>query len=289
MLVKPHELVAAAFAGHYALGAFNTSNLEMTQAIVAGAAAVQAPVIVQTSEAALAYAGLPVLVALVSAIAADAAVPVCLHLDHGHDPELVRRCIDSGYRSVMIDASTQDLATNIATVREIVTYAHARGVWVEAELGAMLGAEGARDLGGEETPAETLTNPKDVVRFVEETGIDSLAVSVGTIHGAFTGQEYIRFELLEVIEAASPALPLVIHGASGIAADHLKAAAATNVCKINVDTEMRLAFEEAVKAYFSLPHDKSDPRDILAPAREAVQRVVEEKLRLFGCADRARV
>ena len=281
--------MAAAFAGRYALGAFNTTNLELTQAIIKAAEERHAPVIIQTSEKAIEYAGLPTLSGLIKTLALEASIPVYLHLDHGRSLAIIKQCIAAGYASVMIDASTRSLPENIAIVREVVAYAHERGVWVEAELGAILGVEGARELRGARTPAEALTQPADVARFVQETGADSLAVSVGTIHGAFTGQEYIRFELLEAIEKAAPALPLVIHGASGLAAEHLRAAAATNVCKINVDTELRLAFEEAVRAYFAQSHEKSDPREILGPAREAVRQVVAEKLTLFGAAGRQAV
>ncbi len=287
MIVRPHTLFQDALTNRYAIGAFNTSNLETTQAIIWGADSRRSPVIVQTSEGALEYAGLKVLSQIIRMLAEEEAVPVVLHLDHGKSLAAVQRCIEVGYTSVMIDASTLPLAENTSLTREVVDYAHGRGVWVEAELGTILGQEGMRGLAGGLTPDELLTRPEDVAAFVEETGVDALAVSVGTIHGAFTGQEYIRFELLAAIERAAPGLPLVIHGASGIAAVHLRRVAQTNVCKINVDTELRIAFEQAVRAYLGVSHEKLDPRELLGSAREAVQAVVEEKAQLFGSSGRA--
>lgn len=289
MLVRPHDYFAQAFNLQYAIGAFNTSNLELTQAIIAAAVAKDSPVIIQTSEGAISYAGLPTLVAMIKAIAAPAPVPVILHLDHGKDVGVIKQCIDAGYTSVMIDASAKPLAENISVTKEIVAYAHDRGVWVEAELGAILGTEGALDLHGQRTPETILTRPQDVKQFYESTGIDALAVSVGTIHGAFTGQEYIRFELLAEIEQTVPNLPLVVHGASGIADDHLHQVANSNVCKINVDTELRIAFDRAVRAYYQQAHDKIDIRELLGPARDAVQAVVAAKMDIFGSAGKATV
>lgn len=289
MIVRPHDLFQGALTGGYALGAFNTSNLEVTQAIVAAAVETVSPVIVQTSEGAVEYAGLEPLAALIRALAEKASVPVVLHLDHGKSLEMVCACIAAGYTSVMIDASNEVLEKNIGTVQEVAAYAHARGVWVEGELGTILGVEGARALKGQRLPEAWLTDPKAVARFVEQTQIDALAVSVGTIHGAFTGQEYIRFELLEQIAAAVPKVPLVLHGASGITDEHLRRVSQTNVCKINVDTEMRLAFDRAARAYVSEPHDVVDPREMLIRTREAVQAVVAEKLRVFSSAGKAKL
>lgn len=289
MLVKPHQLFADAMKADYAIGAFNTSNLEFTQSIARAALAQSAPVIIQTSEGAIEYAGLSTLSALIKDIAESIPVPAVLHLDHGKDPALIRRCIDVGYTSVMIDASTEDLTENIATTKKIVEYAHQRGVWVEAELGAIIGKEGIKSLAGGVTPESYFTDPSQAKEFVENTSIDALAVSVGTIHGAFTGQEYIRFELLERIQSVVPQIPLVLHGASGISDDHLQKATAMHVCKVNVDTELRIAFEQAVKAYVGESHDIVDPRKMLGPARDAVQQVVEHKIQLFGSDGMANV
>lgn len=289
MLVKPHQIFRDALEADYAIGAFNASNLELTQAIVAGAVAKKSPVIVQTSEGAIEYAGLQVISAIIKAVAQEAAVPVIMHLDHGKSLEMAAACIDVGYTSVMIDTSTKPFAENMALTKSVVEYAHTRGVWVEAELGAIVGKEGIKDLQGQKTPDSFLTDPKQVKEFVEATGVDSLAVSVGTIHGAFTGQEYIRFELLQHIQEIVPHMPLVLHGASGIADEHLQKACHMHVGKVNVDTELRQAFETAVKAYFTETHDSFDPRKILGPAREAVQAVVEKKIQLLGSEGMAKV
>lgn len=276
-------------AADYAIGAFNSSSMELTQAIVAGAVAKQSPVIVQTSEGAIEYATLPMLSAIIKTAAEQASVPIIFHLDHGKSFDTVKKCIEAGYTSVMLDASHDAFAQNIAHTKEVVDYAHERGIWVEAELGAIVGKEGIKELKGGGTPDSFLTKPEEAAEFVEKTGVDALAVSVGTIHGAFSGQEYIRFELLEQIQAVVPNIPLVLHGASGISDKHLQQAVATNVCKVNVDTELRIAFEEAVKAYFTETHDSVDPRKIVGPARDAVQKVVENKIELFGSKGVAKI
>jgi ketose-bisphosphate aldolase len=287
MLTTPHQYFLRALNEGFAIGAFNTSNLEVAQAIVRAAQAQQAPVIVQTSEGAIEYAGLHNMVAIVKSLAADADIPIMLHLDHGKSLDLAKQCIEAGYTSVMIDLSKKDFEDNISITKEVVAYAHDRNVWVEAELGAIVGKEGVKDLHGGTTPDAFLTNPKQAAEFIERTGVDALAVSVGTIHGAFTGQEYIRFALLEEIEKAVPNIPLVLHGASGIADEHLRQAVKSHVCKINVDTELRIAFEKAVKAYFIHSHDSVDPRDILGPARDAVQSVVKRKISVLGGNNKA--
>lgn len=287
MLVKPHQYFGEAFKGGYAIGAFNASNLELVQAIIWAAKESGSPVIVQTSEGAIEYAGLKQMAGIIKTTADEVDVPVIMHLDHGKSLEMVKQCIEAGYTSVMIDASKVALTANIDLTSQVVEYAHDRGVWVEAELGAILGAEGAKELDGTQTPDDLLTDKDEAVEFVAETNIDALAVSVGTIHGAFTGQEFIRFELLEELERLLPTLPLVVHGASGIADEHLQRAARAHVCKVNVDTEMRIAFEDAVKAYFDDEHEKVDPRGILRPAREAVQSVVKDKMNVLGSTGKA--
>lgn len=273
----------------YAIGAFNTYNLEVTQAIIRAAEEQRSAVIIQTSEGAIEYAGLAEISAIVSSLAKHSSVPVVLHLDHGKSVKQALACIESGYTSVMIDASSETYAKNVAMTKEVVVLAHARGVWVEAELGAILGIEGALALGNTVTPETMMTKPKQAQEFVAKTGIDSLAVSVGTIHGAFTGQEYIRFELVRQIQEALPDFPLVIHGASGIAADNLQEIATTNVCKINIDTEVRIAFEGAVKQYFREEHKHVDPRKFLSLGRTAAQATVAEKMQLFGSSGRIKL
>lgn len=289
MIVKPHNLFKDALKGGYAIGAFNTSNLEVTQAIVTAAEKLKSPVIVQTSEGAIEYGGLDVLTGIVRTLSDEVSVPVVLHLDHGKSADVIKRCIEAGFTSVMIDASKESFEDNIKKTVEVVEYAHARGVWVEAELGAIMGIEGAKELAGEGTPDSWLTDPKEAEMFIKETGADALAVSVGTIHGAFTGQEYIRFELIEEIEKKVPQIPLVLHGASGIAGDRIGRAAKSNVCKVNIDTELRIVFTEAVKAYFNAAHDKVDPRELLGPAREAVTGVVEKKIQALGSTGKINV
>ncbi|MEX1112094.1 MAG: class II fructose-bisphosphate aldolase [Candidatus Andersenbacteria bacterium] len=289
MLVKPHQIFYEALKADYAIGAFNASNMELAQAILAGAEAKNSPVIIQTSEGAIEYAGLKMISAIITTAAQNSKVPVIMHLDHGKSLDTVKACIEAGYTSVMIDASTDDFEANIQLTKEAAEYAHERGVWVEAELGAIVGKEGIKELQGKGTPDSFLTRPDQAREFVERTNVDALAVSVGTIHGAFTGQEYIRFELLQQVQDAIPNIPLVLHGASGISDDHLRQAVATHVCKVNVDTELRIAFEGAVKAYFTQEHDSVDPRKIVGPARDATQKVVEAKIELFGSGDMAKV
>jgi fructose-bisphosphate aldolase class II len=287
MIAKPHDLFKDALKGGHAIGAFNMSNLEVTQAIVMAAEKQKSPVIVQTSEGAIEYGGLDVLTGIVKTLSDEVSVPVVLHLDHGKSVDAAKRCIEAGYTSVMIDASKESFEDNMKVTAEVVEYAHARGVWVEAELGAIMGIEGAQKMDGEGTPDSWLTNPEEAEMFIKETGADALAVSVGTIHGAFTGQEFIRFELIEEIEKKVPKVPLVLHGASGIAGDRISKAAKSNVCKVNIDTELRIAFTDAVEAYFNTSHDKVDPRKLLGPAREAVEKVVEEKIQSLGSAGQA--
>ena len=282
MLHKPHQLMRDAREADYAIGAFNTSNMEIAQAIVRAANKKKSPVIMQTSEGAIEYAGLSMIAAIMQLLAKEAEVPVVIHLDHGKSLDTVKHCIDAGYTSVMIDQSHLPFEENIRNTAEAAAYAHGRGVWVEAELGAIVGKEGVKELHGGATPDSFFTDPSQAKDFIQRTGIDALAVSVGTIHGAFTGQEYIRFELLAAIEQAVPDIPLVIHGASGIASEHLQKVCEGHVAKINVDTELRIAFERACGAYFKQEHDSYDPRSIVGPARDAVQAAVEEKLDLFG-------
>jgi fructose-bisphosphate aldolase class II len=287
MIVSPASWFEQALAGGWALGAFNVANLEFVQAVIGAAEKMQAPVIVQTSEGAIEYAGEKVLAALTREVAARVTVPIILHLDHGKSLKMVKRCVAAGYTSVMIDASQQDLAENIKVTREVVDYAKGEGVWVEAELGAIIGQEGMVELAGGKTPTALLTKPEEAEEFVSKTGVDALAVSVGTIHGVFEGQEYIRFELLEELQRRLGDFPLVVHGSSGLPAEDLRQVAATSVCKFNVDTELRLSFEAALRDYLAQPQTKVDPRQLLGAGREAVQNIVEEKLTIFGATGKA--
>jgi len=271
----------------YAIGAFNTVNLETTQAIVWGAQKQQAPVIVQTSGSTLKYAGTELIARLTTWLAEEVSTPVVLHLDHGSDLDQVKECIEAGFTSVMIDASGTKFEDNMKKTKEVVAYAHQRGVWVEAELGAILGAEGLAKLEDHSTPDSYLTDPKQARQFVDTTEVDSLAISIGTIHGAFTGKEFIRFELIDAIQKEIPHLPLVMHGGSGLAEENLREVATKNICKINIDTDLRLGFIAAAKPYHQAEHVKVNIRKMLGPSREAVQAIVEKKIATFGSANQA--
>lgn len=286
-LVTPHDWYRRAFGEGWALGAFNTQNLETTQAIVAALEKARAPGILQTSERAIEYAGLATLRDIIRDVAEDGGVPVILHLDHGKSFASVEQCIALGYRSVMIDGSLLPLEENINLTKRVVTAAHGAGVWVEGEVGALLGKEGLQ--GGFTGAVESgLTDPREAVTFVRETGVDALAVSVGTLHGAFRGQEGIRFELLRRIWEAVP-LPLVLHGGSGLPDAELRQAVRFGIAKVNIDTELREAFHEALVSHREdVPDHSIDPRALLSPVREAIEKVVAEKVVLLGSAGKVR-
>lgn len=284
-LVVPHDLFRRAAAEGWALGAFNTSNLEVTQAIVWALRDARSPGIVQTSEAAISYAQLPLLKNMIRDVAEAVDVPIVLHLDHGKSADMCRRCIDAGYGSVMIDGSALPLSDNIALTNLVVEQAHAAGVWVEGEVGAIPGAEGLRGQGV--VDEVLLTDPGDAERFVAETGVDALAVSVGTIHGSFRGVEKIRAERLQAIRARV-SVPLVLHGGSGLPADDIRQAIALGAAKVNIDTELREAFHDALfKHREDDPTHEVDPRKLLVPARQAVQDAVRRFTTILGSAGRA--
>lgn len=283
-LVAPHELIPRAHKEHWALGAFNTSNLEVTQAIAWGLKAARAPGFIQTSEAAIQYAGLTILRDIIHDVATASDVPIILHLDHGTSLEIVRVCIEAGYTSVMIDASALPFQENVSLTKQVVTLAHASGVWVEGELGRMPGKEGLVGRGAEDRnePSDAfLTDPLEAAEFVRETGVDALAISVGTTHGSFRGKEGIRFPRLESI-AQAVSVPLVLHGASGVPDAEIRRALQYRVAKVNIDTELREAFHDAVLQHHEDgPKHSVDPRGMLAPAREAVQALVQQKAELL--------
>lgn len=285
-IVAPREIMARAFREHWALGAFNTSNLEITQAIAWALRDLRSPGIIQTSETAITYAGLKVLTDMIRDVADTVDVPVILHLDHGKSFEVARACIAAGYPSVMIDGSALPLDENILLTKRVTDLAHEHGAWVEGEVGAILGKEGMRD--GTFVMEDSLfTDPDEAARFVTETNVDALAVSVGTIHGAFRGEERIRFPRLQAIHDAVP-VPLVLHGGSGLPADEIRRAIPFGIAKVNIDTELREAFHDSVCRHDeSDPKHSLDPRAMLTPARDAMQAVVAEKLRLFGSAGKA--
>ncbi len=285
--VRPHDLFARAQRDHFALGAFNTSNLEVTQAIAEALQEAQAPGIIQTSEGAIGYAGLVTLRDIIRNVAASVAVPIVLHLDHGKSFESVAACIEVGYPSVMIDGSTLPLTENIALTKRVTALAHRSDVWVEGEVGAILGKEGLRGR-GMRAAEDLFTRPDEAAQFVAETGVDALAVSVGTIHGSFRGAERVRFERLAEIQRAV-SVPLVLHGGSGLPAEDIRRAIPLGIAKVNIDTELREAFHDALQEHTEEATDHSiDPRALLTPARDAVRRAVIEKVRLLGSAGRAR-
>lgn len=306
-LLGPKEMFAAAYAGHYAVGAFNVNNMEIVQGIMRAAAEEKSPVILQVSAGARKYAGQVYIMKLVeAALQEDPSVPVVVHLDHGPSFEMCRDCIDGGFTSVMIDGSHLPYEENIALTKKVVDYAHPRGVWVEAELGKLAGVE------EHVTSAEHVyTDPDEAVDFVKRTGCDSLAVAIGTSHGAykFKGDAKLDFARLEAISDRLPGYPLVLHGASsvpqefvelcnkyggkvggarGVPEEMLRKAAGMGVCKINVDTDIRLALTATIRQFFVEHPEQFDPRSYLAPAREAVKAMVAHKIRnVMGSSGKA--
>ena len=297
-LMGPREMFAAAYAGRYAVGAFNVNNMEIVQGIMRAAAEEKSPVILQVSAGARKYAGQTYIMKLVeAALIEDPAVPVVVHLDHGPSFEMCKDCIDGGFTSVMIDGSHLPYEENIALTRQVADYAHPRGVWVEAELGKLAGVEEHVS-----SAEHVYTDPDQAEDFVQRTGCDSLAVAIGTSHGAykFKGEAKLDFPRLEAISARLPGYPLVLHGASsvpqefvelcnkyggqvggarGVPEDMLRKAAGMGVCKINVDTDIRLALTASIRQFLAEHPEQFDPRSYLAPAREAVKNMVAHKIR----------
>lgn len=303
-LVPGKELLAAAAAEGRAVGAFNFNNLEFLEAIAAAADALRTPVYLATSEGAIGYAGIEYIVALARAAAETTKVPLCLHLDHGRDLALIERCIMAGYTSVMIDASNLPFDENLRRTRAVVAMARPAGVSVEAELGRLVGIEDSVAVAEREA---MLVDPEEAARFVDETGADSLAPAIGTAHGAFKfkGEPKLDFARLERVKQVTGGLPLVLHGASsvpreliekcerygldvkgarGVEAADLTRAIRLGVNKVNVDTDLRLAFAAEVRHAFSEQPKDFDPRRYLGRAREAVRQLVGQKIELFGVA-----
>lgn len=307
MLVTLKPILTKAHNRGYAVGAFNINNLEICQAIVAAAEKVRSPVILQTSEGAIEYAGMDYLAAIARLAASKARVPVVFHLDHGKDPRLVERAIKSGfYTSVMIDGSSHPYKENVRITKKIVSMAHHRGISVEAELGAIAGIE---DFVSVSERDARFTNPEEAGRFVRETGCDALAVAIGTAHGAFKfkGESKLDIARLKKIKAAAR-LPLVLHGASGVPADIkklcakygckiseargvsdalIRAAVRNGINKVNIDTDLRIAFTAGVRHALAKHPEGIDPRKILGPAKDLIQQVVMQKMKLLGCAGKA--
>ncbi|MBQ7671190.1 MAG: class II fructose-1,6-bisphosphate aldolase [Clostridia bacterium] len=297
-LVTTTEMFKKAYAGGYAIGAFNINNMEIIQAITEAAAEAKSPVILQVSAGARKYAKHAYLMALAKAAAEDSGVDFALHLDHGADFDICKSCIDGGFTSVMIDASKYSFEENIEITRRVVDYAHERGVVVEAELGKLAGVEDDVKVASDDA---IYTNPDDVEEFVSRTGVDSLAIAIGTSHGAykFKGEPKLRFDILEEIMKRIPEFPIVLHGASsvipelvdeinscggnlsgakGVPEELLRQAARLAVCKINIDSDIRLAMTAGVRRVLAAKPEAFDPREYLKVGREEVKKMVLHKI-----------
>ncbi|MGN0446276.1 MAG: class II fructose-1,6-bisphosphate aldolase [Acutalibacteraceae bacterium] len=314
-LVTSKEMFEKAYNGGYAIGAFNVNNMEIVQGILAAAQHLEAPVILQASKGAINYAGFDYLknMALAGIERAENAgvdLPVVLHLDHGPDFETAKACVDNGFTSVMIDQSSKPFEENIAVTKQVVEYAHDHGVVVEAELGTLSGVED--DVNVADDMAQ-FTNPDEVEEFVSRTGVDSLAIAIGTSHGAYKykpGQKpQLRFDVLEEVQKRLPGFPIVLHGSSsvpqefvkvinehggnmpnaiGIPEEMLRKAATMAVCKINIDSDLRLAMTAAIRKHFDEHPDHFDPRQYLGDGRKAIQEMVEHKMiDVLGCDHKA--
>lgn len=282
-LVTLADVLQAADAGGYAVGAFNCNNMEIVQAIINAAATEGAPVIIQASQGAIKYAGLEYITSLVRTAAAQVPVPVVLHLDHGTDFNQVLRCLRAGFTSVMIDGSKYPLEENIALTRKVVEIAHAMGASVEGELGRIGGTEEQITVSQREA---TMTDPEEAQRFARETGVDALAIAIGTAHGRYHGIPKLDFDRLATIDRLVPT-PIVLHGSSGVPDDDIRRAVELGVRKINIDTDIRVAFVEATRAALAASPDEIDPRKVLGPARDAAMKVISHKMQVFGCAGKA--
>lgn len=277
------DLLKKAEAGGYAVGAFNCNNMEIVQAIVAAAEAENAPVIMQASQGAIKYAGIDYIVALANLAAERTHVPVALHLDHGTSFEQCMQCIRAGFSSVMIDGSKLPLAENIKLTKRVLDVARAVGVSVEGELGKIGGTED--DITVSERDA-LFTDPGEAATFVRETGVDSLAIAIGTAHGQYKGIPELDFPRLEKIKSLVN-IPIVLHGSSGVPDDAIREAIRLGVRKVNIDTNIREAFTEAARRVLEANPREIDPRKMLGPAREAAIEVIREKIRIFGSSNKA--
>jgi ketose-bisphosphate aldolase len=283
-LVTLRSVLRASLKGNYAVGSFNFFGLENVQGIIKGAANLKAPVIVQASPGAVKHMGEKAICGMVAGLADESGVPVVLHLDHATDYDFICRCINNGFTSVMIDASRKSLQENIDLTSRVVDYAARRGVSVEAELGKVGGSE--EEIKVEDKDAY-FTNPEDVVTFVKATGIDALAIAVGTIHGFYKSEPKLDFDRIAAIRNLSD-IPLVLHGGTGIPDNDLTRAIFLGINKINVGTELWLVgYGNTLKKYASIMPDNSDPRKVMEQVREACMRIVEEKITVFGSAGKA--
>lgn len=282
-LVNVDTLLTAAEEGGYAVGAFNCNNMEIVQAIMMAAEAEKSPVIIQASQGAIKYAGLNYIVSLVKTAAEASTVPVALHLDHGTSFDQVIQCIGNGFTSVMIDWSKHPLEENIAVTNQILSVARPLGISVEAELGKIGGTEDNVTVSEREA---AFTDPAEAEYFVQQTGIRSLAVAIGTAHGQYKGEPKLDFERLSQIKERVQ-IPLVLHGSSGVPDEALREAVKRGVRKINIDTNLREAFTDGVREVLAEKPNEIDPRKILGPAREKMAERVAEKIRIFGSNGKA--
>ena len=309
-LVTTKEMFEKAYNGGYAIGAFNVNNMEIVQGITEAAAELNAPLILQVSKGARAYANHTYLMKLVEAAVIETGLPIALHLDHGDSFDICKSCIDGGFTSVMIDASSKSFEENIEITKKVVEYAHDHGVVVEAELGTLAGIEDEVSVSAEDS---SYTRPEDVQEFVERTGCDSRAIAIGTSHGAYKFKPgtdpKLRFDILEEVEKRLPNFPIVLHGASsvpqefvriinenggnmpgaiGVPEDQLRKAASMAVCKINIDSDLRLAMTASIRQYLNQHPDHFDPRQYLKPARAAIKDMVAHKIvDVLGCNGKA--
>ena len=307
-LVTTKEMFEKSMKEKFAIGAFNVNNMEIIQGIVDAAAKENSPVILQASSSAIKYARIPYLRKMIEAALEEHDIPLALHLDHGPDFETCKMCIDNGFTSVMIDGSKYDFEENVALTKQVVDYAHSKGVVVEAELGKLAGIEDDVNVAASDA---MYTDPEQAKEFVERTGCDSLAIAIGTSHGAykFKGEAKLRFDILHKVKELIPNTPIVLHGAStvipelvelcnnnggeipgakGVPDEMLHQASLEGVSKINVDTDLRLAMTGAIREVFNNDPSVFDPRKYMAPARDLIERTVSHKIRdVFGSANKA--
>ncbi|MEW8972594.1 MAG: class II fructose-1,6-bisphosphate aldolase [Tissierellaceae bacterium] len=283
MLLTGKELLLDAQKNKYAVGAFNINNMEIIQAIVSAAEELNSPVIIQASQGGLKYAGVEYIAALGKLAGRNSRVPVALHLDHGTDFDQVMQCIRNGFTSVMIDGSRFPLEENIEFTKKVVDIAHSVGVTVEAELGKIGGTEDHITVSERDA---TFTDPEEARMFVEQTGVDYLAIAVGTAHGVYKGEPKLDYDRIKAIREVVD-VPLVLHGSSGVPSESLQKAIPLGICKINIDTDIRASFAKAVNEFVKENPDEIDPRKILSPATKAMKEVIMEKMNIFGSAGKA--
>lgn len=310
-LVDTKKMFEMAYRNGYAIGAFNVNNMEITQGIVSAIAEEKAPLILQISRGARAYASMSYLRAIIDvAVKENPDIPICMHLDHGDSFETCKQCVDDGFTSVMVDASHAPFAENVKITKQVVEYAHDHGVVVEAELGQLGGIE--EDVVGvsQDDIAKHLTDPDQVIEFVEKTGCDSLAVAIGTSHGAykFKTEPKLAFDVLHGVAEKLPNYPLVMHGSSsvlkefkdlinkyggdmpdamGVPEEAISEAVKLAVCKVNIDTDLRMALTAKIRQVFAEKPSEFDPRKYLGPGREAIREMVKRKLHVLGCVGKA--